>query len=607
MITENAIDALAETEKSDREATFDKMVEKAKSTTEKNESSQEIIRFGNYFLDQSGLYYDPDYGKESKEEQKKDPIWISSPIYPIAYLRDVEGKNHSLLLKLHDGEKNHLWAMPRRLLGKWPELNDTLLDLGQKTPTTPQNQKNLLNFLMQAFPENKMRCVDKAGWHADQYVFPDGEVIGSAEDRESVYPINEICPKGVKQKGSLDDWQKNVLSLCIGNSRLIFSIGTALASMCLQLIGEDSGGFNFKGRSSIGKTKCLKAAVSVFGSPDYKRSWKTTANGLEGVCALYNDSLLPLDEFGQSDAKEAGEISYMISQGMGKQRAARDGTAREPKTWKVMILSTGELGLEEHMREGKKVVKAGQMARVADIPAEVAKGYGCFERIHNLKDGEEFSNELDKACGIYYGTAARAFIKGIVNHGIENTRRDLRFAIDDFVADNANDCDGQVKRVARRFGLVYSALFLAKKFGVLGAVLTDDEAKSAVKICYQDWLGDRGTTGDIESHNLVEQITGLLHENADGKFIGTDSVDETRIRQTVWGYKDGAKFYVLPKAFKENLCQGFDPTQAAKILIEKGLLIPDNAGKSSTNKKIPAHTKKQDRFYVIDLTEGEET
>jgi len=183
------------------------------------------------------------------------------------------------------------------------------------------------------------------------------------------------------------------------------------------------------------------------------------------------------------------------------------------------------------MREGKKQVKAGQMARVADIPAEITKGYGCFEKIHNFKDGEEFSNEFDKVCGSYYGTAARAFIKGIVKHGIDNTRRDLRFAIDDFVADNANGCDGQVKRVARRFGLVYSALYLAKKFGVLGEELTDDQAKSSVKICYKDWLGDRGTTGDIESHNLVEQITGLLHENADGKFIGTDSVGELRIRQ----------------------------------------------------------------------------
>jgi putative DNA primase/helicase len=217
--------------------------------------------------------------------------------------------------------------MPRRLVANWTELNQALLDFGMITPTSVSNQKHLQSFLMSVRPEKKLRCVDKAGWHGNQYVFPDGLVIGKGEENESVYPINEICPKGIKQKGTLSEWQEHVLPLCLNNSRLLFSIGVALSSIVLKLIGEEGGGFNFKGRSSIGKTKCLKVSTSVFGSSDYKRSWKTTVNGLEGVCSLYNDSLLPLDEFGQSDAKDVGEMAYMISQGMGKQRSDRTGAA----------------------------------------------------------------------------------------------------------------------------------------------------------------------------------------------------------------------------------------------------------------------------------------
>lgn len=66
-------------------------------------------------------------------------------------------------------------------------------------------------------------------------------------------------------------------------------------------------------------------------------------------------------------------------------------------------------------------------------------------------------------------------------------------------------------------------------------------------------------------------------------------------------YKKGARFFVFRKAFKENLCAGFDSRQAAKILIDEGLLCSGNDGKSSRSERIHAHFNKVDRFYVIDL------
>lgn len=565
----------------------------------------------NYFVTSDGLYYqspvseNDEESKEDVETEQKKPIWISSPIWPVAYLRNKDSKNHSLLIKVNDGEKNHLVALQRMILGSWSDLNRILLDLGQKTPTSPAKQKLLINFLMYSRPDKTMRCVDKAGWHADQYVFPDGLVIGEGKNSEGIYPLNDVCPSGVCTKGTLEEWQKNVLSFCKGNSRLIFSIGTALASLLLYLSKEEGGGFNLRGRSSTGKTKCLKVATSVLGSPEYMKSWKATANGLEGVCALHNDSLLPLDEFGQSDGDEVGQIAYMITAGIGKQRAARDGSPRDPKTWRTMILSTGETGLEDHMRDKKKTAKAGQLARVVDIPAEVLNGYGCFENLHGFQDGAEFADMINEACSNYYGTAGREFIKSIIKNEIEPTKKDLRFIIDDFVAENTKDCDGQVKRVANRFALVYAALMLAKKFSILPKSWSDDEIKSAIENCYNSWFCQRGTSGDLESSQLINQVKGLLDENSDGKFISKHGENDKRTHLTIWGYKEGSKFYVLPKAFKENLCNGFDSEQSAKILIKNKLLIPSNDGKSSRVERISAHHKPTDRFYVIDLNQTE--
>lgn len=203
------------------------------------------------------------------------------------------------MIKIHDGEKEHLLAIPRQMIADWNQLNKALLDLGLITPTKRVNQEHLQTFLQSLKPEKKFRCVNSSGWHGNQYVFADGHVIGEGGENEGVYPTSKICPKGVRQKGTLVEWQENVLNLCLGNSRLLFSLGVAFSSMCLNLIQEEGCCFNFKGRSSIGKTKCLKVAASVFGSPDYKRSWKMTVNGLESICALYKDSLLPLDELGK--------------------------------------------------------------------------------------------------------------------------------------------------------------------------------------------------------------------------------------------------------------------------------------------------------------------
>jgi uncharacterized protein (DUF927 family) len=46
--------------------------------------------------------------------------------------------------------------------------------------------------------------------------------------------------------------------LATGNSRLVFAISTAFAPTLAKLVGEDSGGFHFRGASSSGKALPLK-------------------------------------------------------------------------------------------------------------------------------------------------------------------------------------------------------------------------------------------------------------------------------------------------------------------------------------------------------------
>jgi putative DNA primase/helicase len=376
---------------------------------------------------------------------------------------------------------------------------------------------------------------------------------------------------------------------------MIFSLAIAFAGACAELVKEDSGGFNFKGRSSCGKTTCLLIAVSVCGSPKFKKSWKSTSNAIEGICFLHNDNLLALDEFGQVDSKEAGNTAYMIAQGMGKNRQNSDSTQRRIKTWRTMLISTGEVGLAEHMQEKGMKTKAGQLVRFCDIPAEVEKGYGCFESIHGCDNGSDFATKIKVACESYYGTPIGEFVN-VLSQEKDISTQFLKHAMEDFAADISRDFDGQVKRVARRFGLLYGAIWLAIRKDLLGSYLTEEDAKWAITTCFESWLNDRGTTGNFESKSIIENVIRLIRENSDSKFPDVNWKENSecgpRYAQ-IWGRKEGDIYYISCETFKKHFCEGENPKTVIKTLEEEGIIIRSENGKLSSAKRLLTGENKQ--------------
>ena len=143
------------------------------------------------------------------------------------------------------------------------------------------------------------------------------------------------------------------------------ALSAAFAGPPLHLAGLEGGGLNLFGQSSRGKTTCLQAAASVWGrgaTPGYVRAWRATANGLEGAAAQSTDTFMVLDELGMVDSRDAAQALYGLANGQGKQRATRDGSAREPKSWRVLFLSSGELPVDAKLSEtpGRKA-RAGQL------------------------------------------------------------------------------------------------------------------------------------------------------------------------------------------------------------------------------------------------------
>ena len=170
----------------------------------------------------------------------------------------------------------------------------------------------LHQFLSLCRPRGRVRCVPRIGWHGRRFILPDA--VFGFEAGESVILQAERVDNPFKHQGTLGEWQEYVGRFCVGNSRLLLSVATAMAAPLLYLAGAESGGLHLVGGSSLGKTTALVVAGSVCGGGGvrgYILQWRATANGLEGVAAAHCDALLCLDELSQVTPQAAGETAYM--------------------------------------------------------------------------------------------------------------------------------------------------------------------------------------------------------------------------------------------------------------------------------------------------------
>lgn len=526
-----------------------------------------------------------------------DPVKVSGRIEVIAQTRDNNSKNWGKLLKFADPDGVvKEFAVPNTMFaGDCNELRALLFNEGLNI--TPAGKSKLITYLVSCNPTARVLCVNKTGWYKNAFIFPDS-IIGQTDDKISFQAEN--FNNVYTTAGSLEDWRNNIGKYCSGNSRLIFAVSAAFAGALLYKSGLESGGFHFVGGSSCGKSTILRVAASVWGGENYLRTWRTTDNGLEGIAAMHNDSLLVLDELGQADAAQAGDIAYMLGNGGGKTRANRNGNARNTLSWRLLYLSSGEKDLNDCAIESKKKVKAGQEIRLLNIPAVPLEGesFGAFEYLYEFESGGAFAEYLNRQVKNYYGTPARAFIKAITEENPEELHKHIQEKIGMFkeaLIDDitGKDADNQAKRAINRFALVAYAGEYATANGLTG--WQENEAAHACASCLKDWLTARGGVGNQEDKQILEQVKYFFEQHAESRFYDLTAGKDQKIINMA-GYKDKIldewEYYILPTVFKNDVCQGLNINLAKQVLTKKGWLKDED----SIQKKINGNNK---RVYIF--------
>ena len=579
-----------------------------------------------------------------------EKTWICAALYVDAMTRNDKGEAWGRLLNFRDPEgREHVFTMPIKLLaGDGVACRELLMEQGLVISPAKAARAHLSIYLQTAAPGRFVHCAEQTGWteidSQRQFVLPDG-VIGPDTATRVLYQGPAVRGYGVR--GSLRDWQDSIGRWCNGNSRLTLAVSMAFAGPLLGPCGAEGGGVNFRGGSSTGKTTVLRAGVSVTGGPEALQRWRGTANGLEGIACSHNDGLLVLDEMGQVSAAEAGEIAYMLANGSEKLRGARTGGVREVRRWLLLFLSSGELGLADHMLSVGKRARAGQEVRLLDIPADTGK-HGAFEELHGHANGAALSRAITQAAGQFHGTAFRAFLERVTAMDQDELVEWVDLKRDEFIRTNLAGADpsGQAIRAGHRFAIIAAAGELAAQFKIVP--WPDGAASWAARVCFDAWLKARGGAGNQEPRDMLAQVRHFLEANGESRFTawacercdGTGKAAAGRYKDMStgeWGdgigtchmcngtgrvlqrtvnaagyrkFEDTGKadskgkiherhYLIFPECWKVDVCAGFDAKAVTALCLERGIIIPDKEGKAQSKKRPPGEVPR--RFYVVNF------
>lgn len=536
------------------------------------------------------------YCYETAGTEKKPPaqlaLRICSPLYIDGVTNTENGQFFGRLLRFRDTlGKWRKWAMPMELLrGAGDELRGELLAAGVEIDQ--RNRARLSEYLQWNTPKKVITAATRTGWTSKggAFVLHD-RIIGNEEVH---FQSESLTADGAARSGGeYRQWQA-MAALCAGNPVLIVSICTSLAGALLVKVHRDSGGIHWVGDSSIGKTTALCVGASVWGGDDFKRTWRATSNGLEGVAALLSDTCLCLDEINEADPREVGAIVYSLGNGTGKTRATRIGSARSVHRWRLSLLSTGERSITAMMQEGGKQAKAGQLVRLLNIPA--ARQFGVFDDLHHFVDGREMADYFKTECAKHYGHAGVKFIEHIIKQGNADFGAILAAIEQQFT-----HSDTQAARAASRLALYAMAGELAIEAGIVS--WAQGSALEACKLMFAEWQAMRGT-GATEHKQILQNISDYLLKHGDTKFTDKRRPDDKPRADRAGWYDDrpSGRVYLFSSAALKEAAGSYDFNRALDALDSASWIVEKDHGKRSKKTAITGGGKHS--LYWVQPSDG---
>lgn len=561
------------------------------------------------FLRQLAVELPPPYrlaqGKiQVSGSSRKTMVPICSPLRVSALARNSDGRGWARLVEVltPDGRiidcvvpDSDIEAKPR----------DAIAMLADRGMRVYGQHDGLIDFLKAWSPQGYALRLDRPGWSSDRTAFAlaDGRVIASQRQNETQIYTGTVDRVST---GSLEAWRSGMAALAVGNPYLIFAISHAFSGPLLALTEQTGGIFHLHGSSSIGKTKALLAALSVWPRSEKEYSWRATSAGLEGLLVATSDTLLGIDELLKEPHAGFGDDIYLAVNGAGKNRATVTGQAQTRQHWQVPILSTGEVPVHSILRNLGTPMRGGQSVRMIDIPV-TGMTYGVFDNLHGHDTARLFARTIESIAPRDSGHAGAAFVgklidassKDAVPKVIEKVHAEQYAKLMQHLGLD-HSAGNEVLRVLDRFALIATAGEIASKMKITG--WKPGAASQAVAQIAAIWYEHRGSDTPTDHTSAVEITRDYLLAHGASRFANLDKGDqaqprapETRSYEAA-GFQDEEYYYVLGSALQE-MHRGYDLKRVCDSLVGAGYLEPK--GKNGWQTRLSGVGEKRPWVYKI--------
>lgn len=521
----------------------------------------------------------------------------SSDLFVVLRVSDASGNSVDLVIRRSEFRRRELVMQL---------LSDNWLD----SPRSKESEDLLYEYLNSFKPKLRHVLLLRTGWIGNSYVFPD-MIAGIAKPKPIYRPAVGHGGNHPLVGGSLEKWTNTVATLAKYSDRITLAISVSFYALIMAAFGnETSATFHVHGPAGHGKTTLLTAAQSIHGwaGRDSLFHWDLTRTGLNELAAEHCDRLLVLDELarlGDTEkeiAAKAQAASFNIASGHGRVRSAHFGKNGNPTRWRVVVLSTGEIGISENAAVAGKARLDGDLVRLIDIPAIATAEHGVFNRIpKGYRDSEAAILALEKASAENFGHPARAFILRFLEDRGKYTALLTKWEQRFFEKANVPQ-DKWERRFARRFARVYAAGMLARRFKIVP--WSAKWTRQAITNCYHA-ARQAVPNYELMLQEALEKVTdqlrnkSVLHDLRKGKPAAkalAEAEGYIKADPTV-----GLFCAVRPKSLQEWIGPKLDVREFAKHLDRQGLLVKTKH-KSLTKPVLISGIAGKPRYYCLRLS-----
>ena len=532
---------------------------------------------------------------------------------------DRQSWRHHFLITERNNKQSAFELPKQTLAGTGASAVRLLMKAGVHVVGRDDVQKALVRFL-DFKPRHEIVRMPRVGWApiGSHWIFvrPDEVVVPAnmPKAQSTTYVLDAIATRhGLHVEGSAAEWAAEVAVPLRGNSNVALSFATFFAAPLLPFASEPGGGNHLYGPSTIGKTMASDAGQSIYGWPletaddAFGVTWAGSEAGFDALALARTDLGLPLDEITLANRRVAEQVVYKLASGVKGPRASSTGHLRETAHASVLVLSTGEKPLAEFIGRS---LQEGARKRLVDVPAQVRPG-SAFETIPR-EQIHIASKHLFDAMKRQHGAVGRDWQRHLVNIGPDRIKADLRehreafLALPEVLAVTAK-AHPQVRAVINRFALYTSALRMVIAAGLLPWSV--EEADTGIIACMNRWVAQRGNldiAGEVARAAVLferDLVSGLqaqfirIDKNKTGKWIPATEADEVKAQTPKHfdGYIKPDLVLIRAEPFR-RLCNGIEPAEVARHLLERGVLVPDDKGGFSKSEQIIG---KSGRFYVL--------